>query len=464
MYRDIARNVSILAVANAIATVLPLLTFPLITRVLGPEVYGKYGFAMSVAGFALLLASPGFHTYGVRAVAQGLGQEKRLMANLTGIRLLFASVVFFLLAAYTLFLAPPDHTLRTLILLAALPLISNALGLEWLLTGAGRILPLAVAGVIGQLVYTAAVVFLLRSQDMPWVVPVATFAGALAALAISYGYALRRFGLAWPSLSLQDLREIVPPSLLLGFASLMSMTYDKIDSIMLGYFRTMEEVGLYAATYKLMWMVMSFLPILSTVFFPLISRAAVRPSGEFGKEEGAYLRMLFLIALPAMTGGILLADPLTAFVVGREYAGGGTVFAFLLPNVLCGGLATYYAGMRLLALNRNRDYLIAVSAGAALNVGLNLMAIPLLGAVGAAITTCLSQAAVAAAGAWFSRDQPASGIFTMSYAPLVASTCMLVALLAIMSLLPSLHVMLLVGIGVCVYGLAGMATGIWKRI
>ena len=186
----------------------------------------------------------------------------------------------------------------------------------------------------------------------------------------------------------------------------MSMTYDKIDAIMLGYFRPMEEVGLYTATYKLMWMVMSFLPILSTVFFPLIAKEAGKGARVGDPESGLYLRLLFLFSMPLIAGGILLAEPLTAFVIGEKFAGAGLLFALLLPNVLFGGLAIYYAGMRLIALNRNREYVVAVSMGALLNVALNFVAIPLYGSIGAAVTTCLSQAAVAGVAAWYGRKRP----------------------------------------------------------
>lgn len=452
-HQQIKTNISVLVGADVVAKLLPLLTFPFITRVLGPEMYGKYGFAMGVAGFFMLLASPGFTTFGIRAVAQRPGEEKRLASKITGLRLLFSFVAFLALGGYTLAWAPQDTEARLLILVASLVIIPNAVNLDWLLTGASKIVPVAVSNIISQLVYTAAVFLLLWSAKMAWVVPIAAFAGAVVGLLISYYYVWRRFGLAWPSASVRDFREIVPPSLLLGFASLMSMTYDKIDAIILGYFRPMEEVGVYTATYRLMWMVMSFLPILSTVFFPLIAKA-VGKDPKVGKQESElYLKFLFLAALPLIAGGILLAEPLATFVIGKEYAGSGLLFSLLLPNVLLGGLAIYYAGMRLVALNRNREYVIAVSAGALLNVGLNLIVIPVWGSIGAALTTCLSQAAVAGVGAWYGRDDQGPRLVPAAVVPSIASVCMVISLALAMSLLPGLDVLILVLIGAVAYGL-----------
>lgn len=453
-HKNIKANLSALIAADTVAKLLPLLTFPYITRVLGVEAYGMYGFAMSIIGFVMLFASPGFTTFGTRAVAQDHRRAKELASRITGTRLVFGVTALLALWVYAFTIAPSDATTRTLILIGSLLLITNAISLDWLLTGMSTVRPVALSNIASQLIYTSGIFLLLSSPGDVWVIPVAVLVGAAAGTAYVYYWVSHRIGLAWPTVSLRGFREIVPASLLLGFASLMSMTYDKIDAIMLGYFKTMEEVGLYTATYKLMWMVMSFLPILSAVFFPLIARGSSTDAREADAESGLYLRLLFLFSMPIIVGGMLLAEPLTALVIGRQFAGAGTLFALLLPNVLFGGLAIYYAGMRLVALHRNREYLLAVSTGAALNVAMNFVAIPFWGSIGAAITTCVSQAAVAGVAAWFGRRAPGPPLTADARVPLGASLIMLIALELIMRLVPNLHVVILVALGASTYGLA----------
>ena len=138
-HRQIKTNLSALIVADAVAKLLPLLTFPYITRVLGPETYGMYGFAMSIVGFVALFASPGFTTFGIRAAAQNPEQGKRLASEITGVRLLFGSIALLVLGLYVLILAPSEAMVRTLILIGSLSLITNAVSLDWLLTGASTI-------------------------------------------------------------------------------------------------------------------------------------------------------------------------------------------------------------------------------------------------------------------------------------------------------------------------------------
>lgn len=450
MSKQLKKNISFLVVADVISKLLPLMTFPYLTRTLGPEMYGKYGFAMNIVGFLMLLSSPGFVPYGMRAVAQNAGEERNIGAKIVGLRLIFAAAAIVILVFYTIFFAPDDNQIRLLLLLSGLLMIPGALNLDWLLTGKSLIPPVAIAGVISQLIYTAAILLFVKDVQSVWVVPVGTLAGELVCISILLYAVARSFGLQWPRVSWQDFRVIVPSALLLGFASLMSMTYDKVDTILLGYYRPMEEVGLYVATYKIMWMAMSFLPILSKVFFPLIAESAVSDQDN-QRDSRLYLKILMFLALPLIAGGIVVAEPLTRLIIGDKYAGSGLLLGLLLPNVLAGGLACYYAGMKLVAKNKNREYVIAVTSGAVLNLVLNLIFIPVWGAKAAAVTTCLSQFAVAGMAAWFCRKDTASLLWECSRIPLITSTMMTLSLLTMMALVPNAHIIIIITFGAVTY-------------
>lgn len=451
---SIKKNLSLLVVAEVIGKILPLLTFPYIVRVLGQEVYGKFGFASSITGFFMLLASPGFIPYGIRLAAQTPDQEKKNGAEINGVRILFTVFALALLSVYTLLFSQGDPQVSVLLVLCGLMMVPDALSLDWLFIGRSIVAPVAFAGILGQLAYTGIVLAGVRSPQHYWMIPVATIAGAVLSLAVVYRVAWSRSWLAWPRITQGSFREIVPTSLLLGFASIMSVTYDKVDMIILGYSRPMAEVGLYAATYKLMWGVMCFLPLLSKLFFPLISKSAACVGAADG-DSHLYLKILGFAAYPIIFGGILLSVPFTQLILGSQYVGAGSLFSLLLPNVLAGGLASYYAGIKLVAHNRNREYVIAVASGALLNLSLNLVFIPIWGAKAAAVITCLSQFAVAGIAAWFMRHNLGASMLGSSIKPITLSMLMVLSLIGMQAFLPSAHVMIFVGVGASIY------TGMW---
>ncbi len=448
-HRLIRRNISAQVLADIVGKALPFLTFPFLTRVLGPETFGKYGFAINAAAFVSLLASPGFLPYGIRAAAQKPGEEVSLAGSINGIRLLFSIAALGVLILYTFTLAPDDPVIRRLLLLTGLTMIPAALSADWLLIGKNMIPVVVLGGVVGQVVYSVGILSFIKGQAQVWVIPVASLMGIVTTNLIVNRHARRQFGSWRLRVTRADIGKIVPTSLLLGLASLMSLTYNKLDTILLGYFRPMAEVGVYTASYRFMGMVMSFHPILSRTFLPLVAGDARSDAAR--EHTSLYFRMLTFAAVPLIAGGIFLARPLTALVIGDDYQGSDLLLMLLLPNVLLGGLSSFYAGIKLLALNKNRQYLAAVSVGGVSNLVLNLLLIPRWGAVAAALTTCLSELLVASSAAWFGRTSPSPPLFGALVKPLGASSVMLLCLAGLRALIPGTHVLILVAVGVLVY-------------
>ena len=56
--------------------IFPLITYPYISRVLGPENIGENEFALRIVGYFLLFASLGIATVGTREIANANNQRK----------------------------------------------------------------------------------------------------------------------------------------------------------------------------------------------------------------------------------------------------------------------------------------------------------------------------------------------------------------------------------------------------
>ena len=134
---------------------------------------------------------------------------------------------------------------------------------------------------------------------------------------------------------------------------------------------------------------------------------------------------------------------------GSQYTGAATLFRWLMLTIIAGSMASYF-GARLIPIGREKKYLIAVVAGAAVNVILNLFLIPRYGAIAAAFTTAISQAVVAFSNYYFVRDLPWPNLLRALGLSVIASGIMAAALLAVRSVL-LLNVVIQVALGAFVY-------------
>jgi len=240
------------------------------------------------------------------------------------------------------------------------------------------------------------------------------------------------------------------------------MIYDQIDVVMLKYFRADAELGTYVASYALMTMAMSFVPILGQVFMPLLSETA----GQGHNTEKKYLRWFgnatVGLALPIAVGGFILAVPLTQFVFGSQYSGSGVLFRWLTLTLVTGPAASYF-GAQLIPHGREKKYFVSVLAGALANVVLNLFFIPKYGAIAAAFTTALSQGVVALMNYYFTKDLAKTPLLA-AMAISAPATCAMAVCLVTMQIVFPVHVLALVALGALAYlGCYALSARLWSR-
>jgi O-antigen/teichoic acid export membrane protein len=455
----VINNSVALVLLDLLNKAIPLIVFPRVVRALGPAVYGQLGFAGAVAGFFGLLASPGFSTYALREAARDSENVSFLVKHVLGARVMFATGAYALLALFTLFFAPRDSQTRLLIM----AFVVGSLDTQWIFAARSRMSVIAVQGALAQLAYAGLILALVRGSGDAWIIPSATLLSLGLSTLLIWLPARRQYHIPLPEISPQTWRLFLPICLVMGFASLMSMIYDQIDVVMLKYFRPDAELGTYVASYGLMTMAMSFLPILGQVFLPLLSGTA----GQNIEAEKKYLRWFgnatVGLALPIAVGGFILAVPLTQFVFGSQYSGSGVLFRWLMLTMITGPAAAY-CGAQLIPNGREKKYLVAVLTGAAANVVLNLFLIPRYGGLAAAFTTAFSQGVVALITYYFARDltrPPLLAALAMS----VPASCLMAISLVTIQILHPVHVVASVTLGALVYlGACALSLTLWNRI
>ena len=126
---------------NALLTIsgfiFPLITFPYVSRVLGPAPNGKIAFAASVIVYFSLLAAMGIPSYGVRKIAEVRDDQEELNKTLTElvvINTLFTLLSYLLLLLLVL-IVPDFRKDATLIAITSIQIIFTTFGVDWFYQG-----------------------------------------------------------------------------------------------------------------------------------------------------------------------------------------------------------------------------------------------------------------------------------------------------------------------------------------
>lgn len=170
------------------------------------------------------------------------------------------------------------------------------------------------------------------------------------------------------------------------FASLLT----KVDTVMLGYFRTSYEVGLYNAAYPLANGILIVLSSFGFLYLPLASRLdASDKRSEIDAIYKVTTKWIYIVTFPAFLAFIVFPGDVLALFFGEDYRP-----AWLALIILTIGFFTNAAYGRnretLSALGYTMYILIGNSTSFVVNIVLNLLLIPMYGITGAAVTSAVS--------------------------------------------------------------------------
>jgi len=210
----------------------------------------------------------------------------------------------------------------------------------------------------------------------------------------------------------------------------MSLTYIRVDAVLLGFVKGPTAVGLYQAGTNLVLYLNVLARVLNTALYPRMSRAWPDHAGRLGRYRDVSLRLLAAVGVPIMIGSLLLAPAIFRFVYGSRFD--AAVLAYqVLVLVIPVRMLGHTLGTALTAADGQTRRTVAVAGAAALNLGLNAWSIPRWSYLGAAVTTAVTEAGLFATYAVMLRRLAGPSALASSLAvPALASLPMAGLLLA----------------------------------
>ena len=367
-------------------------------RTLGEAGYGAFVYALALAGVLAILVPLGWPTALMRFIAR-YTEEGRLGLLRGAVRMAYA-VTFLSTAAVSLLLlglsfwdAVPGELHVSLRYAALLLLFLAFVGLRRkALQGLGRVrgslvpeeilLPILVLlGAYYLGVSTAGGALLLYSG------------AALAAFVVG-GLWLRRAmpGGAKTAKPEYEGRAWMKVALPMMFGGLSQTATNRTDVLVLGALASVEAVGLYGAAARIAVVNVFVLGAVNQLAAPMMARAF---HGGRPAEVGALLRRTMLWSsvgsLPLFIVMFFFPEALLGFLFGPEFRDGAGVLRVLALGQFVNA-ATGPVGFALLMTGRERTFAVTAAAVAVATVVGCLIAVPLLGVIGAALVTATSVA------------------------------------------------------------------------
>ena len=387
-------------ILSASQVLLPLISYPYITRILGPVNFGKINYVDSLSQLFMIFAAFGIPFYAIREIAvvrnntvkrAALIQEMVLLHSLFA---LLAAVIFIILTI------SQWHLNLLLYLFALANIILSAFSFEWYLQGMEAFRFAAIRTIIVRMGMLIAFFLLIRNAtDYPYYSGIFTAGFLLIALTNGYKVAKDNHFVQQP---LQLRKHLRPLGHFFLTTSAISI-YIYFDTILLQQLTHNEQaVGYYTTIIKLVKICLVVLLTVGSVLMPRLSYLA-----SIGNTSAVKIHLdkslLFIVTLgiPISAGLYLLAPEIIAVIAGEAFLPAVPVMRILALLPLTIGLSNLFCFQTLIPFKKEKLFLVAVVIGGIASVALNLLLIPNLAEQGAAWANMITEIIISIITGWY---------------------------------------------------------------
>ncbi|WP_415897573.1 flippase [Neptuniibacter sp. QD57_21] len=363
----------------------------MMANILGADKFGILMYALAIASIFIFLNNLGLDTLLVKKLVQQPTKQFSFLYHAWVLRTSGALISIILVNVIGLWLVSAEDRLL-LFIISIYHLFIPINLIEWFFNVKGRSDFAAIGLIIGHVVgFLFRLIVLLSIENILWLA--AAYSIELIVTGIVYFILIKRVRIKINHLKISKERglRLVNEAKPLIISGALVLLYMKMDQIMLGYMIGSYEVAVYTAATRLSeaWFFVGITII--TVFYPKFLESLENSGNE------AYFQWIVNIGRIVVWGAVVLA--ITTMLMSEEivellyqdnYKDSASVLAisiWCVPFVYLGSMAT----KMLITDNKNNIILKRSFLGVIVNLILNLILIPQYGAVGAAVSTLISQ-------------------------------------------------------------------------
>lgn len=386
-----------------LTVIVPLITTPYVSRVLGPEKIGEYSYTFSIVAYFNLFGMLGINTYGQLKAARVRDHAAELNGvfwevNICRLLSMLISVLFYMLLLWN------SREYGELYGIFLVYLIAGALDISWFFQGIEEFRITVARNAIIKILSTICIfVFVKEKSDFylyVFILQASTLFGNLLLIPCVYRF------VSW--VNVRDLK-LIPNwfgAISYFIPTVATTIYKVLDKSMLGWIAGSSlENGFYEQANKIVEVLLIVLISIKTVVLPRVIYLFNNQKRQEGIQiVNKSLRFVLILACPMMFGTFLLSDDLAILFLGSEYEKCGVLLKILSLLFFVQSMNTTIGFLCLTADNKQRYFNYGVIAGSVVNLTVNLILIPNMRSEGAAIASVIAESIILLLFIYFGKD------------------------------------------------------------
>lgn len=365
---------------------IPLMTFPYLTRTLNVDGFGYYSLIFSIVQYIVLFVDFGYNLSASKTIATAKGNRdiisKCFFITMTS-KLLLATMAIAVIFIVNYFI---NDKISNVLIFSVLQIIGTVLFPIWFFQGIEKMTLVSISSILGRIL-TLPLMFLLVKDNTDLSIAILIQSSSLFIIGIISLFLVRKYNLIKKvDFTIKDVIESYKNSYQYYVAGLAISLYSISTPIIIKYTSTIEQVGLFSSADKLKSAGLGVFLVLGHAIYPRVNRLFSESrinAFRFVKKIFIYQGVLtFSISIFIF----IFSSEIVSIVLGDSYLISSDVLRILSPLFFLITQSVVFGNYLLLPLGFKKTYTILPLFSAIIHIILCAILSYKFGAIGGALS------------------------------------------------------------------------------
>lgn len=392
-YRRVLDNIVSLTGIQMVQYLLPLVTFPYLTRVLGPANFGKVAFAVAFITYFQLLTDYGFNLSATREISINREDPRKVSCIYSSVmvtKTILMCITFVLMLIVVLSIGRFRSDLLLYLFTYGL-VLGNLLFPVWFFQGVERMRYISILRIVSSLIYTALIFIVVRSPADYLYVPLLTSAGYIAVGVYSQRIVTREFDVKFTLPGISDIRRQLEEGWHLFISTLAISLYTTSNRFILGLLTGPAVVGYYAVAEDITKALQGLVSPISQAIYPYFAKVQSENRERAKRELKKILILMGVFTFILSSIMVFLAPVIVRILAGSMYSSSIPLLQILVFMIFAVGVNNILGIQGLVSFGyKDKFTRILLTAGLIHLLLLTVLSL-VLSATGAAIAVVITE-------------------------------------------------------------------------
>lgn len=397
-HKRLAVNIFSLGILQGTNYILPLLTFPYLVRILGPDYFGLIAFATATTMYFVLITDYGFNLSATHQISIHRMDRNKVNEIFSSVMIIKTSLMVLSLISMLLlvFIFERFNQHWEVYIFSFGSVIGQLLFPVWLFQGMESMKYITYLNIVTKIFFTACIFYFVKEQSDYLLVPIITSLGLIMAGLWSLYIAKKKFNVSFIWQKTDSVKLQLFEGWYVFFSSIAISLYTVSLTFILGLLTNNTVLGYFSSADKIVQAFKGLYQPVGQAIFPLIGKKL---------HEDKNLGMTFVQKITRIVGfGMFLisiilfltAESIVNSLLGNQYQGAIVLIQIMSPLPFIIALSNIYGIQTMVNLGYKKAFSRILIAAAFLGVTLSFLMVSNYKEIGTAITILLVECFVTA--------------------------------------------------------------------